>query len=94
MADLVTLSQEVSFTLAPKAPFNFDATVHKPSHFPVADNYWRQGKYWHTLLLEGQVYGLKMVNEGSIDSPQVRVTIYSESPISQQEIEALKSEVR
>ena len=29
--------------LFPKAPFNFDATMHKPDHFPSSDNEWEPG---------------------------------------------------
>jgi len=29
--------------LLPKAPFNFDATMHKPDHFPSTDNEGKTG---------------------------------------------------
>jgi hypothetical protein len=29
--------------LEPTAPFNFDATFHKPDHFTSGDNYWESG---------------------------------------------------
>ena len=32
--------------LQPSAPFHFDATVHKPDHFPTADNAWGPGVRW------------------------------------------------
>lgn len=30
--------------VSPVAPFNFDATFHKPAHFPSGDNFWELGK--------------------------------------------------
>jgi len=29
----------------PKPPFHFDASLHKPSHFPSSDNTWVSGVY-------------------------------------------------
>jgi len=31
----VELNAKSTTEVTPKAPFNFDATVHKPSHFPA-----------------------------------------------------------
>lgn len=31
------------FEVIPAAPFHFDATFHKPDHFPAADNEWEVG---------------------------------------------------
>ena len=36
--------------LKPITPYNFDATIHKPSHFPSSDNLWEKGKYYKTLI--------------------------------------------
>ena len=32
--------------LAPTPPFHFDSTLHKPDHFPSADNEWQPGVRW------------------------------------------------
>lgn len=37
MSKIINLNKRVSIILKPKAPFNFDATVFKPSHFPTPD---------------------------------------------------------
>jgi hypothetical protein len=36
--------------LFPKAPFNFNAMMHKPGHFPSANNRWEPGIRWETML--------------------------------------------
>ena len=67
--------------LGPVAPFNFDATVHKPSHFPSSDNTWEKGKYWITMVWEGDVFGLKLEDKGTTAKPKIRLTVYSRGPI-------------
>ncbi|OGD90941.1 hypothetical protein A3D81_00410 [Candidatus Curtissbacteria bacterium RIFCSPHIGHO2_02_FULL_40_17] len=32
-----------SVSISPVAPFNFDATFHKPDHFTSVDNKWQPG---------------------------------------------------
>lgn len=40
--------------LRPTAPFNFDATPHKPDHFPSADTAWEPGVRWQTMRWRGK----------------------------------------
>ena len=54
------LDKAISLEIKPKAPFNFDATVFKPSHFPTSDHIWedifwqrKQGK--KILWLEKEI---------------------------------------
>ncbi|GAG66052.1 unnamed protein product, partial [marine sediment metagenome] len=37
MSKLMILKFKHIIELLPKAPFNFDSTMHKPDHFPSAD---------------------------------------------------------
>jgi len=55
--------------LVPTAPFNFDATLHKPDHFPAADAQWEPGTRWQTMLWQGQPLGLRFENQGTVSSP-------------------------
>jgi len=48
--------------LLPKAPFNFDSTMHKPDHFSSADNVWKPGIRWQTMIWEKVPIGLKFEN--------------------------------
>ena len=55
--------------LLPQAPFDFDATMHKPDHFPSADNKWEPGIRWQTMLWQSVPLGLKFENQGTADRP-------------------------
>lgn len=70
--------------LKPTAPFNFDATTHKPSHFPSSDNEWEKGKYWITMVWKGNVFGVKLENKGIIAKPKIKLSVYSERPIKKE----------
>lgn len=85
----LNLTKTFSTTLGPTAPFNFDATVHKPSHFPSSDNAWAPGKYWITMVWCGDVLGLKLENKGTVARPKIKLTVYSRrslTPKTRQEI--------
>lgn len=79
--------------LHPSAPFNFDGTVHKPSHFPSSDNDYQKGIYWQTMRHGGRALGLRMANKGSIDDPLVGLTIYAEKKIPADEIRTITREL-
>ncbi len=90
---VVKLSAKFTLEVKPKVPFNFDATVHKPSHFPAPVEDYREGVLWRTMRIGDKVLGLKMVNRGSVDAPQVSLTFYSEKPLLKKEQNDLIDEV-
>ena len=90
----VPLRKRATVYINPKAPFNFDATVYKPSHFPSPDNIWTKGKYWFTLNSKGIVYGIKMENVGKTGLPKVRLTVYCGSPVKKAQLAELVEEAR
>ncbi len=63
--------------ITPPAPFNFDATLHKPDHFPTPDNAWEPGARWQTMRWQGRPLGLKFAAAGSVDAPRVRLSIWA-----------------
>lgn len=65
-----------SIELLPTAPFNFDATFHKPDHFTSGDNEWEKGIRWQTWYWVGKQLGLKFVNKGTNTKPRIKVDIY------------------
>ena len=79
--------------LLPTAPFCFDATLHKPDHFPSADNAWQPGIRWQTMLWQGVPLGLKFENAGTVDAPHVRLSIYSAESLSQGFLDGLMAEI-
>jgi len=63
MRQIINLNKSFSVILKPVSPYNFDATVHKPSHFPSSDNEWEKGKYWITMVWRDKLLGLKLENK-------------------------------
>jgi len=49
MTKILALNKKKSIILKPKAPYNFDANFHKPSHFPFSDNVWEKGRYLNSF---------------------------------------------
>lgn len=80
--------------LRPTAPFNFDATFHKPAHFPSNDNYWQHEVKWQTWFWKGKQLGLKFRNLGRVDNPEIKVSIYSQTKLSEHFINSLVEEIR
>jgi 3-methyladenine DNA glycosylase/8-oxoguanine DNA glycosylase len=89
----MTLSRSHEIELRPTAPFHFDSTVHKPSHFPSGDNVWEPGTLWMTQRLDDDLFGLKLENAGTVDAPLMCLTIFADHPLATGEIKAVREEV-
>jgi 3-methyladenine DNA glycosylase/8-oxoguanine DNA glycosylase len=89
----ITLPHKWVTTLHPTAPFNFDATVHKPSHFPSADNAWEPGVRWQTMLWQDRPLGLKLENAGTVAQPKVKLSVWSQAPLSAAFRQSLRAEI-
>jgi 3-methyladenine DNA glycosylase/8-oxoguanine DNA glycosylase len=70
-------------------PFNFDATFHKPDHFPSADNLWESGIRWQTCLWRSTPLGLKFISVKDV----VTLEIYAENPLEQEFVDSLVEEL-
>jgi len=79
--------------LFPRAPFNFDATMHKPDHFPSADNEWEPGTRWQTMLWQKMPLGLEFANQGTTDQPRISLSIWSNQALDQKFLNSLNSEI-
>lgn len=82
-----------SMELKPISPYSFDATIHKPSHFPSSDNKWEKGKYWMTMLWKGKYLGLKLEDKGTIVKPKIKLSIYSQKSLTKTFVEDLVEEI-
>jgi hypothetical protein len=91
----VSISLRTKYVLehSPKAPFNFDATMHKPDHFPSRDNEWQPCIRWQTMLWKGEALGLKLENQGTIEQPRLTVSIWSEGELTQNFLDSLTAEI-
>ena len=81
-ADAISLPIRAAARLTPTAPFHFQGTVHKPSHFPAPISAYRDGVYWQTLRLGDELIGVRMEDAGRPNRPVIDVTLFSTSPLS------------
>ncbi len=88
------LNKKRTFVAYPKAPFHFDGTFHKPSHFPnnLKLEDWQPGKYWQTLRLGENLYAFLAENKRTTTKPKIKITVYSDKNFSKEELEKIKRE--
>lgn len=89
----VNLKHYNMFTLKPVPPFNFNATVHKPSNFPSSDCIDINGKYYFTTYFLDQPIGVKMEDIGTRNDPNISVTLYTENIVSRQYLQKVTEEL-
>ena len=77
MSRVLELRKCKSVKFHPLPPYNFDANFHKPSHFPSSNSTWSSGFHWITMLWRDKTLGLKFENNGSIENPCIKLTIFS-----------------
>jgi 3-methyladenine DNA glycosylase/8-oxoguanine DNA glycosylase len=93
MSEPVRLEHRWTTELLPRPPFNFDATLHKPDHFPAADNVWEPGVRWQTMLWRGEPLGCKFEDRGTVDEPLVALTVWSQERLARPFIDSLLNEI-
>ncbi len=79
--------------LFPISPFNFNATMHKPSHFPDQLTIYEKDKFWQTIRLNNEIFGIKMENFGNTHKPKIKITIFSKSKLTENQIDSVKKEL-
>lgn len=89
------LKESFIFEIIPTAPFNFDGTFYKPSHFSneLSLDHWEPGSYWQSFRIGRILYGLKIENSGASEKLKLKVTIYSDNKLSDKEISEIKAEI-
>lgn len=93
MSEPIVLKVKHTVELFPKAPFDFDTTMHKPDHFPSADNEWEPGTRWQTMLWQEMPLGLTFENQGTTDQPGISLSIWSNETLDQEFLDSLSSEI-
>lgn len=76
--DRISLDVAHEAQLCPAAPFNFDGTLHKPSHFPSSDGVFESGSFWQSMRFAGRMLGLRLCDRGSTDAPRLAITVFSD----------------
>jgi 3-methyladenine DNA glycosylase/8-oxoguanine DNA glycosylase len=79
--------------LTPTAPFDFDATFHKPDHFTSGDNACQPGVRWQTWRWQGEALGLKFENRGEREAPRLQVSGWAAGRLAEGFIQSLVVEV-
>ncbi len=82
VARAIPLRKRAAARLTPTAPFHFQGTVHKPSHFPAPVSAYQRGGYWQALRLGDDLLGVRMEEAGDGDRPAIDVTLFSSSSLS------------
>ena len=93
MSRALQLQHQQVVELCPRAPFNFDATMHKPDHFPSSDNAWMPGIRWQTMLWQGQPLGLEFENRGTTSQPSVLLSIWAKEKLDHAFVAGLIAEI-
>jgi len=87
------LAERRDVVLAPSSPFHFDATMHKPDHFPSPDNAWEPGVRWQAMRWRGEPLGLRFEDRGTAGRPGIRLSVWSRRPLSEDFLAGLVDEI-
>lgn len=88
-----TLALQQVVELFPTAPFHFDATLHKSDHFPSVDSAWGSGIRWQTMRWQGQSLGLKFEDQGTLDRPCIKLSIWAQQELDVNVLHNLLDEI-
>lgn len=89
----ILLKNRKEFFIYPSSPFHFDGTFHKPSHFPNKLDDWKPGIYWQAIRIGKRLFGLKIENKGKSQSPKIKVSIFYNNHMSDEDIGHIQQEI-
>lgn len=78
-----------------KAPFDFDIStrLYSSYKFPELIDVVKEGKYYRVLNINQKLILLIMESEGTIDKPLISVTMHSDSPLDEEDINYAKERI-
>lgn len=88
------LREIVSIEIIPPAPFDFNLTVNKCSHFPTKDCKFIEDKYYFTTVYEDKAIIVKLTNIGTVKIPSILLSVYSYENISDNICKKIISEIQ
>ncbi|OGK15397.1 hypothetical protein A2690_05060 [Candidatus Roizmanbacteria bacterium RIFCSPHIGHO2_01_FULL_39_12b] len=88
-----TFKNKKEFFISPSSPFHFDGTFHKPSHYPNKLSDWKSDRYWQTIRISKRIFGVKIENKGETQKPKIKVSVFYDKNISEDELEKIKQEI-
>lgn len=87
------LKEKKSLVLKPIKPFDFDSSVHNPSHYPSPTEFYEKGKFWQTMRFKNKLLGIKFENKGTVNNPKIKLTIYSKTKLDNKFIKEIVNEL-
>lgn len=91
---MINFLKKHSLIIKPTPPFNFEGTVHNPSHFPTPTEFYEKGNFWQTMRFEKKPLGLKFENKGTVKKPKIQLTIFSKSSLKKEFLNSLLEEIK
>ncbi len=93
MVKPIVLEKKESIVLEPKEPFNFDGSIHNPGHYPTPTEIYERGRFWQTMRFKNKVLGLKFENNGTVNKPKVKLTIFSKNNLDEEFVKEIICEL-
>ncbi|MBI5332681.1 MAG: hypothetical protein HZB65_03850 [Candidatus Aenigmarchaeota archaeon] len=90
---IIKLKYRKVIEVKPKSPYNFDATVFKPSNYPDLLKIYKTGRYWFAMRFWNKIYGIKMESLGTINKPMIKIVFFSSNKITKEESNKLMNEL-
>jgi len=90
----IKLKLRKTISIKPTKPFAFDPTFYKPDHFVTGDTYWEPGIRWQTWNWQNRLLGVKFINKGTTDNPQISVEIFSQKTLPQNLLDLFIEEIK
>jgi 3-methyladenine DNA glycosylase/8-oxoguanine DNA glycosylase len=90
---ILRLTKRRSLVIEPLAPFHFDGTFHKPSHFPDQLSHWIPGAYWQPMRLGAELFGVRVQDKGTRADPSLTISLYADRPMLDATVNSLKDEI-
>lgn len=88
------LSEKWITELYPPAPFNFEATVYNPAHFPTPTEVYKPGVWWQATRIEGLPLGFKFENQGGVEKPKIKLALFSQKELSEDQRRRIADELK
>lgn len=88
------LKKVYSKVIFPIAPYNFDYSVHNPTHFPAPVVHWEYGKLWFSFRFKDKLIGIKFTNQGILTEPKILVEFYSQKKLDNDYIDKILQELK
>ncbi len=87
------LKQVYAATIYPNAPYNFDYSVHNPSHYPTALERYEEGCARFSFRFNDKLLGIKLTNQGTVDKPKIKLEAYYSEELDKEYKEELLREL-